>query len=145
MRNRLIHSAFHIVSTFCLAGLLIGCSGSTEPGGAIRGSYSLSAVNGQSLPATITTAPWTYTYSSGVLVVSDTSYDWHVCIQDASSQSLCGNGYQVQAGGGTWKVVSGGYLFTERINVPAQTVQLNGNSLVLHSLNGSVAYTFTKS
>lgn len=125
--------------------LSAACSSSTAPTTSIRGSYVLSTVNGSALPATKNVNGFMMTFSSGTMTVTDSAFQWRVCIPSPSALSACGNGFDQLWAEGTWKATSASSVtFVGNTESPT-AVSVSGSQLTFsYGSNGVLTFTFTK-
>ena len=123
---------------------LMSCSSdSTSPTSLSMGTYTLTSVDSRALPATVTVNGFTETFTSGTLVVADTSYTFSVCVRSAFSETACGAGFDMLSSAGPWFIRNGSLVFVDAVSDSAATVKVSGTRLTVpFATNKSLSFGF---
>jgi hypothetical protein len=110
----------------------------------IFGTYSLSAVNGAALPATVKVNNVDQTFTSGSLSLTDSSYQFAVCVQSAGTTSACGPGYNAFRESGTWYATGMHLVFMHDTDGGTETATIGNEQLTVPYGTTGVQFSFLK-
>jgi len=129
-----------------VVAIVAACGGATAGPSTpdIFGAYSLSAVNGAALPATAKVNGANQTFTSGSLTLTDTSYDFAVCVQSPGTTSACGSGFDALIEAGTWYATGQTLIFNHSLDSGKETTTFGDGRLTVPYGTTGVQFLFLK-